>query len=46
MLLSVLFNGLIAECTGPIFTKFSEQVHIWVGIINQTFFSQLLTGCC
>jgi len=32
------WRPIISEGTEPIFTKFSRQAHIWVGVINPTFF--------
>jgi len=36
----------MSETSGPIFGKFSGYVHIWVGMINPTFFSRFLKGRC
>jgi len=32
------WRPVISKCTGPMFTKFSDWVRIWVGIIGPIFF--------
>ena len=44
--LTIPWRSIISECTGPMFTKVSGNVDIWVSMINLTFFSRSLQGGC